>query len=590
MSPSILPPFDFCGLAALVHFRAPLKSSLLLLFFQIEFLLLGTVLAACLGPRRSARFSLPDLGFIGLCAAVAFGQIWSLFGGLRPFSNMVLLVVAAVIAFLRYRQLIEIVGAGAKETRWRGLILVLPLWLVGTFNALTNGFCYDGALYHLAAVRWVWEYGTVPGLANLHGRLGFNSSLSALAALLGVPSGLRLGQEFVNPSLVILAAGVVSQGLFGKGSAPGDFPRTIYALSLFAFLGGLIFSPCLSSPQPDIGGAAIAVLVAWYFREIFFRDELTTQQNTNFLFLCLSAVVLAIQIKLSYLALGLATAAIAPFLFWLRFRSVSPLVPVSLWAGALLIPWVCCGYVTSGYPLFPSELARLNFDWTVPNELIERERDWALSWARNPGLPPEIVLRSWAWLGPWFSSLWQDPGVIRPLVLTVVGLLLFLVGRSWRCERQNLWKWFVFITPSFLGLIFWFFTAPAPRFAEATLWIFGANVLICPLAVSAQTSKIASSVAGAVVLSLLSYDAGVGLGRLGYEGEKLPNFVGGRPVMTLRLTRSGLGVWLPTPPSNPGDWELVSTPLDRFDSRLELRGPTLRQGFRIRDRENDSLQ
>ena len=37
MSPSILPPFDFCGLAALVHFRAPLKSSLLLLFFRLSF-------------------------------------------------------------------------------------------------------------------------------------------------------------------------------------------------------------------------------------------------------------------------------------------------------------------------------------------------------------------------------------------------------------------------------------------------------------------------------------------------------------------------------------------------------------------------
>jgi hypothetical protein len=70
--------------------------------------------------------------------------------------------------------------------------------------------------------------------------------------------------------------------------------------------------------------------------------------------------------------------------------------------------------------------------------------------------------------------------------------------------------------------------------------------------------------------------------RLGREGEKLPNFVGGRPVMTLRRTRSGLGVWLPTTEYNPGDWELVSTPPDLFDSRLELRGPTLRQGFRIR--------
>jgi hypothetical protein len=569
-------------LAASLHFQAPFKSLILLFIFQAEFLLLGTALSSWFRRNRFALFSLPDLAFLGQCAAVSFAQVWSLFGGLRPLSNICLLLVVAANAMLWPRRLLETLRSGAEETHWPGLLLVSPLWLVAAFNALTPGFCYDSELYHLLAVRWAWEYGAVPGLANLHGRLGFNSSLSALAALLGVPWGLRLGQEFVSPSLVILAACVVSQGLSRKGSAQGHYPRIIYAFSLFAFLGGLIFSPCVPSPQPDIGGAALAILVAWYFREILFRDEVTLEQSTNFLFLCLSAVALVIQTKLSFLAFGLATAGIALPAVWLRFRRVLPMAAASLWASALLLPWVCCGYVISGYPLFPSELGRWNFDWTVPHELIKHERDWVLSWARNPGLPPETVLGNWVWLGSWFSSLWHNPGVIKPSVLTLASSLLFLIGRAWRFECQNLWKWFVLITPSILGLAFWFLTAPAPRFAEATLWIFAANVLVCPLVVSARASKIASFVAGAVILSFLFYDAGFGLERLAREDEKLPNFIGVRPVMTLRFTRSGLGVWVPATEYNPGDWELLSTPADRFDYRLELRGPTLRQGFRIR--------
>ena len=35
---------------------------------------------------------------------------------------------------------------------------------------------FDTGLYHAQAVKWINEYGTVPGLGNLHHRLAFNSS------------------------------------------------------------------------------------------------------------------------------------------------------------------------------------------------------------------------------------------------------------------------------------------------------------------------------------------------------------------------------------------------------------------------------
>jgi hypothetical protein len=231
-------------LAASLHFQAPFKSLILLFIFQAEFLLLGTALSSWFRPNPFALFSLPDLAFLGQCAAVSFAQVWSLFGGLRPLSNICLLLFVAANAMLWPRRLLETLRSGAKETHWPGLLLVSPLWLVAAFNALTAGFCYDSALYHLLAVRWVWEYGAVPGLANLHGRLGFNSALASLAGLLGVPFGLRLGQEFVNPAIVVSVAAVLSQGLSWKSTRGRDFQRTIYALSLFVPVVALVFSSC----------------------------------------------------------------------------------------------------------------------------------------------------------------------------------------------------------------------------------------------------------------------------------------------------------------------------------------------------------
>ena len=170
-----------------------------------------------------------------------------------------------------------------------------------------------------------------------------------------------------------------------------------------------------------------------------------------------------------------------------------------------------------------------------------------------------------------------------PLLLTVTGLLIAF-SSVFRREVQNVEKWSILVTPSISALVFWFLTVPAPRFAEATLWIFAANVLVCSFVISSATSKFVRRAAVAVLLTLVCYNAIVGFERLIHEGRKFPNFVGGPPAMTLRRTDSGLEIWVPTEGDSPGDSELLATPPDRFDPRLELRGPTLRQGFRIRDR------
>jgi hypothetical protein len=396
-----------------------------------------------------------------------------------------------------------------------------------------------------------------------------------------VPFGLRLGQEFVNPAIVVGVAAVLSQGLKWKGATGRDFQRTIYALSLFVPVVALVFSSCLSSPQPDVGGTATAILVAWYFWEIVFGKEIPSH-DARMLLLCVSAAVMALQFKLSFLGLSLAAGIVATFLVFLRHRNGSLLFTSALWAGILLIPWICSGYVSSGFPLFPSEFAGINFDWTAPHELVARERDWVLSWAREPGVSPEVVLRDWNWLGQWVLGLWNAPEAIMPLLLTVTGLLIAF-SLVFRREVQNVRKWFILVIPSILALVFWFLTAPAPRFGEATLWIFAANVVVCSFVISSTTSKLVRRTAVAVLLTLVCYNAIVGLERLTHEGRKFPNFVGAPPPMTLRPTDSGLEIWVPIEGNSPGDSKLLATPPDRFNPLLELRGPTLRQGFRIRD-------
>ena len=65
----------------------------------------------------------------------------------------------------------------AKVMIW---ILLLLVFAYGTSTGIIH---YDTGLYHAQSIRWIEEYGVVPGLGNLHSRLAYNSAAFALSAL-----------------------------------------------------------------------------------------------------------------------------------------------------------------------------------------------------------------------------------------------------------------------------------------------------------------------------------------------------------------------------------------------------------------------
>lgn len=64
---------------------------------------------------------------------------------------------------------------------------------------------YDTDLYHQQTVRWLKEYGLVPGLGNLHGRLGHVSGWLALAAIVDWGPFQALA-VYIMPALLLLSA------------------------------------------------------------------------------------------------------------------------------------------------------------------------------------------------------------------------------------------------------------------------------------------------------------------------------------------------------------------------------------------------
>jgi hypothetical protein len=567
-------------LASIVHFlwflRYLLKSLPIVAGLQGELFLVGIVIWSWLRRLLPGRCNLVDLNLVGLAVTVFFAQIWSLFGGLSPWSNGVLLAVTLLCLVVQRKAVSRAMRETWAQTSWAGLAMTVPILIVAAWNALTSAItCYDISAYHLQAVRWAAEFGSIPGLANLHGRLGFNSALHPLAALLSSPGGLWLGREYANTSIVTMTIAILLQGIAGYSV------RSIYALLLLPFPTSLLFSNCLSSPQPDVAAASAAILFAWYLRDIVLdRDS----SGLSTLFFGLLTGTMAVLFKVSYLALG-ATGISVAIGCWARSRPrADQLILLVLFTCLFGLPWLFRGYLTSGYPLFPAEIGRLSFDWTAPHELVATERNWVLSWARAPfDLHWQQVLNNWSWIGPWVQQLPTYPIVLKAAGMVGIGLLAAVWVLRLGYSPTHLARWTLIFLPILLSLLFWFFSAPSPRFAQATIWVFAVDLFYLGVFVAGKPNQAVAQLAILVFATFMALEIVPGLTRLNAEPIQFPNYIGSPPEMLLRHTKSGAGIWIPKEGINSGDAKLPVTPPDRFDPKLELRGSTLRDGFRIRE-------
>jgi hypothetical protein len=568
-------------LASIVTHYLPIAKSLgVLLFLLVEVAFVGCAAIGFLQPGARSNPSLPAFLLPGLFVATVFAETWSLFGGLVPWANPALILMAAILAAVRWRTFANLVRESLLNTRWSSLILFLPCLFFAALNALTNGYCHDTLLYHLAAVRWVADFGSVPGLANLHGRLGFNSALHPLAGLFGGPFGIAISSEFVNPVIVLCTCAVLLQSIrlnrkefFAQGS--------VYAGLMLPLILSQLFSQCLSSPQPDVAGVAVAILVTWHLREVIFETEALPEIEQSSFLRCLMASSLVVMLKLSYAALGLAAAALVTLMILIRRRRFMTIFLPVLLVLVFSVPWVCRGYITSGYPLYPSELGALHFDWTVPHEAASSDKKWVLSWARDPTRDADSVLANNDWFRPWLSTTLSDPLVLKSLVLGAAGLILSLISAPGRWRMVSFRQCCFLVTPILFSLVFWFLTAPDPRFAGATIWTLAADIAYLPFACFDSVKLLVRVLVTAAIAGFIGLELTAGTIRLATEHEQFPNFVGGPGELVSRLTYSGLAVWVPVKGDLTGPWKIPAAPAYSFDPRLELRGKTFRDGFRI---------
>jgi len=355
----------------------------------------------------------------------------------------------------------------------------------------------------------------------------------------------------------------------------------LYGILLIGPLFFLASHMWISAPTADIGAAVYALpgaLVAiCCLEEIFDRNVLEAR---NWLFLLTIIGSTLMKLKLSYAVLGGTAIGIAAIgLFFIQAREFyRSWIRAGILAAVVVAPWAVRGVALTGYPFYPSTFLRFRTDWAPPRKTADSERDWIYSWARWPTKDPDDVLHSDAWFGPWVERNAKDPENIFLFLVITGGLFSTFLSLAIPMSRQRRLQTLLVALPAALGLIFWFKTAPDPRFGYATLLLFGINGFYASGSALFRISSLRAVIfIGVVTVGSLLMVFRNEWPLISLYQKKFPQ---GFPkaALTYQTTNSGLRVGI----ANEQAWDsgLVVTPY--WEPRLSLRGSELRDGFKIK--------
>jgi len=404
---------------------------------------------------------------LGLAIVTAYSEIWSLFGSVSAIADCVLIVATLLIIFLNKNDIGKMLATkpSIQTTAYIFMILVFA------YSTSRGYMHFDTNLYHAQAIRWIEEYGVVPGLANLQSRFGYNSAEFALNALysckwcLGRSLHCTAGYfALISSFLLIDIKNIIIKNDNNKyelNIRVSDFVR----IGLFFYLV-TIYSEMISPASDYYAQLLIFDIV------ILWLDVINTEEERSLQGILCIILVYAITIKLS---LGLLVLlALIPGIAWIKNKNIKSIITCVISGLIISIPYFIRNYIISGWILYPSTIIKLgSADWQVPIGEAKYDAKEIGMWGRGITNALEwdsVTLTNW--IPSWFNSL---STVERILVIGDLVAFIFAVAiiiKALFARKSNQYQYLIFILA--IGTVFWFVSAPLIRYGYA-------YVLILPL-------------------------------------------------------------------------------------------------------------
>lgn len=558
---------------------------------------MGLLLRRALGLRCQGVEPLLLSFWLGWVGALGLLQIWHFWLKVDGRALLLLGGVGAAGLVWNRHDLWDLLRRNVREQ-------LIPLLAVGLFgvwlaNRATGPILhFDTGLYHMTSVKWATTYPIVPGLGNVHGRLAFNSSFFLYAAMLNAGAWVNQAHHLANGLLLFVLLGQTCVSLAKLRIVAHD--QRMYQL-----YHSLLFAPVLletlrldgmfylapTNLSPDVSVFALGIMLSGQGLAFLGTHPQHRAAWYHLFWMTLVACV-GITIKLSFVVLAGTFLGVVYAIWlvrqraWLRPALQPVLVVIALCGMTILVPWVIRGIILSGYPAYPSAAWGFPVEWRIPRALVLGEANWVRSWSRQPWVFWSEVLSGSKWLKPWMDGV--PDIVIKPVELTLLALVGGALCCGGRGRTQQWWRdaqWLFFLPPV-IALVFWFVSAPSPRFAGGLFWIVAAGALALMLNQffqmynTEQYIVIASSYALCIMVFLHVSPLRNPLWMVVEE----PSKDGLAPVPTFAYeqltTDSGMPIYIPLGADQVQCWDAPLPCAPDLRSTLRLRVPgDLSQGF-----------
>jgi hypothetical protein len=338
-------------------------DSILLLFISAG---TGSCMLTCL--QRMFRQTIPAnvLGVIlaGLIFSTIYFNLVSFWLPVNYATLMPLFAVSTYVFGSRNNIALSFISSAKKQCRYLFLkpniyatipvcIMLLYYWLLPPVNADSPG-------YHYSTILWFESYKVVPGLANVDGRLAYNSAAFIIQAAYAFT---RLTGQSLYPLNGVLTI-FFFLWMMGKILRSTD-TFTGFAWFILLYLLNRVLLVNMSSPTAD---TLVIICLAYAIIRIF--EALIANKPSPYFLLPLVILLYAVIAKLSAYSIVL----LVPLIFWRVKRGQKAfLLYIGLFAISLLIylPWLCRNVILSGYLLYPVPFIDIfSFDWKAPKDVL----------------------------------------------------------------------------------------------------------------------------------------------------------------------------------------------------------------------------
>ncbi len=545
----------------------------------------------------------------GFLAFTVYAQIYSLFGGVSGAAFLLMVSVNALLA-LRFRkpmtaflrQRFRAAGSGRKTV----LLLLFVLFLYGASRGYLH---FDTGLYHAQAIRWIEEYGLVPGLGNLHSRFAYNSAAFPLTALFSMKWLLGQSLHGVAGCMAFVLAAVCTdirppfaarRKKKEKAAKPGEDNggcRPV-RVSDFARLAAVFYLTVLFREMVSPASDYYTMVVLFY---LFIRwlDALERKEKSliPYCLLCVLGVYAA-TLKLSAAVVCLLVIQPAARLIKeKRWKEIALFIGLGL---LVCLPYLIRNVLISGWLCYPFTFFDwFPVDWKIAKGYADSDAIEIQVYAK---LLYDVLLADTplsGWVPAWFlglkglEKLWVLAGAVSFPAAAFYGIFCLVCGgRAWGKKARGRGldadgkepisgeAWLLEIT-LLVCWCFWFFGAPLVRYGYAYVLLlpfvtFGYGYV--RLAGRTGMGQRFFSLLLLVILAYKGYNLTEGI----LETADQPYYIkqmdyGAYEAVTYEV--DGVTVYVPVYSGQIGYDKFPSSP---YVQDIELRGDELKGGFRKR--------